>query len=94
MAALTTQQRAELIVQDQDGNQLPITPGSVTVTSGAEFLAWSPLYGDGQLDVLGQAAGTATVLVTMGQSTGELEITVTEAEPGELVVTLGPVRPK
>lgn len=94
MAALTTAQRAEILVYDADGNQLPIVPFSVLAESGGEFVDWSPIYGNGQLDVIGKAAGTTVVRATFGDSTGTLEITVTEVQPGELVVTLGPVRPK
>lgn len=94
MAAITTSDRAEVIVTS-NGEQVPILPNSIVVTGDdPSCIGWSPLYGNGQIDISGEHAGSCVINVTLGQSTGSLEVTVTEAEPGELVVTLGPVRPK
>jgi hypothetical protein len=94
MGTLTTAERAELLVSDGE-NQLPILPNSIVVTGDdPTCIGWSPLYGNGQIDVTGEHAGSALITVTLGQSVGSLEVTVTEGEAGELVVTLGPVRPK
>lgn len=95
MAELTNQQRAELLVHDEAQNQLPIVANSVAVGGDdPQCVTWSPLYGNGQLDVIGDHPGSCLITVTLGQSVGTLEVIVTEAEAGDLIVTLGPVRPK
>ena len=95
MADITTTQRKEVLVYDEEGNQVPIVSDSIIVTGDdPTCIGWSPLYGNGQIDITGEHEGTALINVTLNGSTGTLEVSVTEAEPGELVVTLGPARPK
>jgi len=92
MATLTTSQRAELVVTDSGGATHVIVAGSVDFTGSA--ISLSPLYGHGQIDVIGIAEGSSVVTVVLGSLTGSLTVDVTVDEDGELVLTLGPIRPR
>lgn len=97
MADLNTAQRAELITK-QDGVQLPYVINSIVIDPPTGVISLSPLYGSGQIDIIGEGEGAFTVTVTLNGKTAEFEGTVELApdpeEPGELVITLGPIRPK
>lgn len=93
---LTTSQKAPLLVTDVNGNPVPIPAGGITVSGDVDCIQWSALN-NGAIDVIGHAAGTALITVTVGLNTGTLEVTVTAPDPeqpGTLIVTLGTPVPK
>jgi hypothetical protein len=94
MATLTDSQRAELVTT-QDGVQLPYVINSIEVDPPTGVIDLSPLYGNGQIDIIGVGEGDFTVTVTLNGKTGVFAGSVEgSAEPGELVITLGPIRPR
>jgi hypothetical protein len=98
MADLTTEQRAPLIVTDSEGVHVPIIPFSISLSGEAGVVSLSQLYGNGQLDVIAQAPGIASIDVTIpGFAPASLTVTVIEAEgeePGTLILVLGAPVPK
>lgn len=98
MADLLSTQRAPLVVTDADGEHQPIIPFSISLSGEAGVVSLSQLYGNGQIDVIAQAPGTASIDVTLpGFAPASLLVTVTEPdgeEPGTLILTLGTPVPK
>lgn len=97
MGDLLTTQRAPLVVTDGE-NPVPLIPFSITLSGEAGVVSLSQLYGNGQIDVIAQAPGTASIDVTLpGFAPASLLVTVTEPdgeEPGTLILTLGTPVPK
>lgn len=87
-ATLTTAQKAAVSVTDYAGNPVPLS-GVVITTDASGCLGWAAP--NGQLEVLGQSAGTGTLTVTYGSASGALTVDVTDAP---LVVTMGTPVPK
>jgi len=82
MANLTTAQKAELIVTDEYGT--PVTGGLDIATGGSQIVAFVPQ--DGKMWAVALQPGEATVTVTVGASSGTLDLVV-GASP--LTITLG-----
>jgi hypothetical protein len=91
MAALTTAEKAPLLVETSTG--VPVNPGNRTYTipEGAPFHIQNVGGGEGSDYVVADFPGSETVLVSFDGQSGSLEVTVSAAP---LTVTLGPVEPK
>ena len=85
MATLTTAQKAPLIVHDANGTEIDANHRTSIVTGTAVQIDTAGVF------VVGITPGTATITVSSGGSTGELEVTVVAAP---LAVTLGTPEPK
>ena len=84
-ATLTTSQKAPLLVEDENGNDIDANHRAVTVDGTAVVLDTAGVY------VYAVEPGTATLTVTSAGQVGTLEILVTAAP---LTVTLGAAEPK
>jgi hypothetical protein len=86
VAALTTAEKADIIVTDQFG--APVTGVSYTLAPDG-ILGHQSV--DGVFQVWGQAEGEATITATAGGSTGQLVVSVTASPLG---LSLANVRSK
>lgn len=91
MAALTTAEKAPLLVETSTG--VTVTPGARTYTipEGAPFHIQNVGGGEGSDFVVADAPGSETILVSFDGQSGSLEVTVSAAP---LTVTLGTPEPK